>query len=74
MQDPRPLPTPMVYGLQLYAFNGELFDDPTLYCKVVGGLQYVTITRPGIAFAVNRVSQYMHKSLQFHWKAVKCIL
>ena len=35
-------------------------DDATEYRSLVGGLQYLTITRPDIAFAVNRVGQYLH--------------
>jgi hypothetical protein len=40
----------------------------------VGALQYVTITRPDVAFAVNRASQYMHNLIVLHWSAVKRIL
>ncbi|GKD31683.1 gag/pol polyprotein [Tanacetum coccineum] len=29
-------------------------------CSVVGALQYVTLSRPDIAFAVEKVCQYMH--------------
>jgi hypothetical protein len=30
--------------------------DPTIYRITVGALQYLSITRPDIAFAVNKVS------------------
>lgn len=49
-------------------------DDPTLYRSVVGALQYDTIIRPEIAFAVNKVCQFMQCPLDEHWKAVKRIL
>ncbi|RVW81312.1 Retrovirus-related Pol polyprotein from transposon RE1 [Vitis vinifera] len=42
--------------------------------SVVGALQYITITRPEIAFSVNKVCQFMQKPLDTHWKAVKQIL
>ena len=50
------------------------FEDRTLYRSIVGGLQYATITRLDISHSVNKVSQYMHKPLQVHCKAIKRIL
>lgn len=40
----------------------------------MGALQYITITRPDIAFSVNKVSQFSHQPLDTHYKAVKRIL
>lgn len=31
-------------------------------------------TRPNIAFALNHLSQFMHKPLAHHWATVKCVL
>ena len=70
----KPMPTPMISNLKLSAHGVSNFPNPTLYKSVVGGLQYATITRPDISFAVNKVSQFMHKPLEDHWTAVKCIL
>lgn len=47
---------------------GTPLDDGTKYKKIVGGLQYLCLPRPNIAFDVNKVSQYIH------WSVVKCIL
>lgn len=44
------------------------------YRTRVSALQYATITRPGIAFSVNKVCQFMQRPLEEHWKVVKCIL
>ncbi|GKB09125.1 retrovirus-related pol polyprotein from transposon TNT 1-94 [Tanacetum coccineum] len=49
-------------------------DDSTAYRQVVGSLQYVTLSRPDIAFVVNKVCQYMHAPTENHWSAVKRIL
>jgi hypothetical protein len=44
------------------------------YRSIVGGLQYLTITRPDISYAVNRVCHYLHAPRDTHWSAVKHIL
>ncbi|CAM8975689.1 unnamed protein product [Rhodiola kirilowii] len=53
---------------------GDPLHDPHLYCSVVGALQYVTITRPALSYAVNRVCQFMHAPTETHWPAIKRIL
>ncbi|XP_072056283.1 uncharacterized protein [Arachis hypogaea] len=73
MLEARPVTTPMASTLKLDTI-GTTFDKPFLYRSIVGGLQYATITRPDIAFSVNKVSQFMHAPLEQHWKAVKRIL
>ena len=64
----------MVSGCKLTKTGADLFSDPTLYRSVVGALQYSTITRPELSFAVNKVSQFMANPLESHWTAVKRIL
>ena len=61
---------------KLYADVGVLLSpgDATEYRSIVGGLQYLTITRPDLSFAVNRVCQYIHEPCDTHWSAVKRIL
>ncbi|GKB69844.1 uncharacterized mitochondrial protein-like protein [Tanacetum coccineum] len=54
--------------------NGDLFSYPTLYRSLVGGLQYLTITRPDLSYAVNQVSQFLHAPTNDHFQAVKLIL
>ncbi|XP_025636079.1 uncharacterized mitochondrial protein AtMg00810-like [Arachis hypogaea] len=73
MVSAKAIPTPMISNLKLTT-SGAVFDEPSLYRSIVGGLQYATITRPDIAFAVNEVSQFLHTPLEQHWKAVKRIL
>ncbi|KAM6578484.1 hypothetical protein CsatB_030321 [Cannabis sativa] len=74
MDNANSLPTPMTGGEKLSALNGDPFHDPHFYRSVVGALQYATITRPEISYAVNRVSQFMQAPLDSHWKTVKKIL
>lgn len=54
--------------------DSQPFDNPVRYRQIVGALQYLTLTRPDIAFAVNKVCQFMHSPTQNHWSAVKRIL
>jgi hypothetical protein len=41
---------------------------------LIGALQYLTIARPDLAFAVNKVCQYLHAPADQHWAAIKRIL
>ena len=74
MDAAKSMPTPMISSHKLTASGGTTFANPSLYRSVVGGLQYATITRPDITYAVNRVCQFMQQPLESHWKAVKRIL
>ncbi|XP_022891927.1 uncharacterized protein LOC111406783 [Olea europaea var. sylvestris] len=65
--------TPMVI-LQTLSVDGLLFSNPTLNRSLIGALQYLTITRPDIAHAVDSVSQFLHSPTEDHYLAVKCIL
>ena len=60
MRDCAPMPTPL--PLQLNNLNGQdvVFEDPSYFRSLVGKLQYLTLTRPDIQFAVNYVCQKMH--------------
>jgi hypothetical protein len=61
MSEAKPITTPMASTTSLSAFEGEPFPDHTLYRSTVGALQYLALTRPDIAFTVNKLSQFMQK-------------
>ena len=65
-----PLPTSPTLSLQY----GIALSNPSPFRTIVGSLQYLTLTRPDIAYAVNKLSQYMHLPTSDHWPVVKCIL
>jgi len=54
--------------------TGTPLPDPTEYRATVGSLQYLSLTRRDISYAVNKLSQYMHRPTTDHWTAVKRIL
>jgi len=74
MIEAKPLSSPMASSSSLSAFAGDPMEDPLLYHSTVGSLQYLSLTRPDLAFAVNHVCQFMHKPSKLHWQAVKRIL
>ncbi|KAM1791281.1 hypothetical protein ACFX12_035264 [Malus domestica] len=74
MVDCKPVSTPAVSGKRLSLYDGEPLQDITEFMSVVGALQYLTFTRPDIAFSVNQVCQFMHQPTTTHWIAVKRIL
>lgn len=45
--------------------------DSTRYRKLIGSLQYLCLTRPNIAYSVNRLAQFMHRPTEVHWSALK---
>jgi len=76
MLDCKPCTTPLSATEKLSSYEGTPLsaEDSTRYRSVVGGLQYLTITRPDVSFAVNRVCQFLHNPTTIHWTAVKRIL
>ncbi|KAJ9561510.1 hypothetical protein OSB04_006670 [Centaurea solstitialis] len=73
MVDAKPVTTPLAANAA-FVTSGEPFDDPTTYRSLVGALQYLTITRPDISYAVNQVSQFLQSPTIFHFQSVKRIL
>jgi hypothetical protein len=74
MTKAKPISSPMAFSLTLSAYTGDPMEDPTLYRSVVGSLQYLSLTRPDLAFTVSRVYRFMHHPTKLHWQAVKRIL
>ena len=52
----------------------ELFSYPTYFQSLAGKLQYLTLTRPDIQFAMNYVCQKMHAPSVFDFHHLKRIL
>ncbi|KAJ0824902.1 putative RNA-directed DNA polymerase [Helianthus annuus] len=73
LYDAKPVSTPLTPH-ESFTVDGEPCTDPTAYRSLVGALQYLTITRPDLSYAVNQVSQFLHAPTVAHFQAVKRIL
>lgn len=70
----KPVSTPMSPTPKLSLKSGTKLDNASEYRATIGSLQYLSFTRPDIAYAVNKLSQYMHCPTDLHWSAAKRIL
>jgi len=57
----KPQPTPMISSSRLVQDGTITVDDSSLCRSVVDSLQYILITRPELAYSVNKVCQFMHQ-------------
>ncbi|KAJ0834758.1 putative RNA-directed DNA polymerase [Helianthus annuus] len=73
MLEAKPAPTPLSTNVSFMSV-GEPYPDTTHYRSIVGALQYLTITRPDISYAVNQVSQFLQFPTVAHFQEVKRIL
>jgi histone deacetylase 1/2 len=76
MSNYKPINTTFSSVEKLSATEGDPLgpEDSTKYRSVVGAMQYLTLTRPNISFAVNKVCQFLHNPTTIHWSVVKRIL
>jgi hypothetical protein len=73
MVDSKPMSTPFKAKTKTLA-NDTLLEDPYSFFRLVGDLQYLTLTQSDISYSVNFFSQFMHALTIIHLKIVHCIL
>ena len=61
-------------NVKLFPNQGELVSDPSQYRRLVGKLNYLTLTRPDISYAMSVVSQFLESPRTQHWTIVLRIL
>ncbi|KAL5768866.1 hypothetical protein ACOSQ2_015649 [Xanthoceras sorbifolium] len=66
----RPCSAPMTPNMHLTG-EGEIIEDPEKYRRLVEKLNYLTVTRPDIAYSVSVVSQFMSSPTVYHWAALE---
>jgi hypothetical protein len=73
MQDCCPVSTPMSSSDKISHHDDTSLSasEATIFWSTVGTLQYLMMTPPDLAFAVNRVCQFMQHPTDIHWTAVK---
>ncbi|KAM1070145.1 hypothetical protein TB1_002021 [Malus domestica] len=74
MMESKACDTPCLPNNRLLKDDGTPYNNPTVYRSIVGALQYLTFTRPDIAFSVHQVCQFMQSPMVSHFTAVKRIL
>ena len=70
----KPADTPADTKPKVSSDDGKLLDDGSSYRSLAGALQYLTITRPDIAYAVQQVCLHMHAPRDCHLAMIKRIL
>ncbi|KAI3702665.1 hypothetical protein L6452_28413 [Arctium lappa] len=74
MSNCKPVSTPAEVGSKLSATDGLPFSDGSLYRSLSGALQYITITRSDISYAVQQICLFMHAPREPHFQLLKRIL
>lgn len=69
----KPSVTPMVPNVDLRQKRRSI-SNLSEFRRIIGSLQYLTLTRLDIQFAVNKLSQFMASPENEHWIAMKRIL
>ncbi|XP_020697228.1 uncharacterized protein LOC110110190 [Dendrobium catenatum] len=67
-------PTPLAPTSKSKPSTDQPFQDPSLYRRLAGSLQYLSITQPDIAFATNRACQHMQSPTVQNFQDIKRIL
>ncbi|XP_021857849.2 uncharacterized mitochondrial protein AtMg00810-like [Spinacia oleracea] len=66
--------TPVDTQSKLSVESGPKVQDPTKYRNLAGALQYLTFTRPDVAYAIRQVCLFMHDRREPYFDALKRIL
>ncbi|KAG1337790.1 Retrotransposon protein [Cocos nucifera] len=70
----KPAKTPMNSNDKLMVEDGSDKADEKVFRSMVGGLIFLTHTRPDIMFAVSLISRFMHSPSNHHFGAAKRVL
>ena len=74
MVDAKSYPTPLCSSNKLVRDKRVPFEHPSLHRSLIGGLQYLTISRLDIALVVDTLSKFLQAPTDEHGKPVKGFL
>lgn len=63
--------TPLCSSTALKLSDGSAPADATMFRSIIRTLQYITLTRPDLSFAINKLSQFMHQPTHIHFQQLK---
>lgn len=65
----KPALVPIEKNHHLALSEQPFMQDPERYCRLIGRLIYLTITRPELGYSVHILAQFMHAPQLDHWDA-----
>ena len=68
-----PISTPADTKSKLSSQDGRKVADPSHYRSLAGALQYLTLTRPDLSYAVQQICLFMHDPRESHLQLIKRI-
>jgi hypothetical protein len=74
MVDCKPCTTPVDLQAKLAGDSGPPVEDVSQFRSIAGALQYLTFTRPDIAYTVQQICLHMHDPREPHLTVMKRIL
>ncbi|KAL8138818.1 hypothetical protein V2J09_004819 [Rumex salicifolius] len=66
MTDCKPVSTPLNASTRLTRNSGTILASPTEYRMLLGSLQYLSLTRPDVAFAGTSAERFAEGVLHLH--------
>lgn len=70
----KPSSVPIIPNVKMFKEDGDLLTEKEQYRRLVGKLMYLTVTRPDITFAVNKLCQFSSAPRTTHLDALYRVL
>ncbi|XP_019420651.1 PREDICTED: uncharacterized protein LOC109330830 [Lupinus angustifolius] len=74
MASAKPSCTPLGTSTSLKLWDGSAAANAKSLRAIISALQYLTLTRPNLSFAIKKLSQFMHQPTQTHLQQLKRVL